>query len=220
MKALSVSTAKIILLPFIVLSFFNVFDANALKLGKYRLSDRSQLWFEGTSTLSDFSCMTNEINGEAILDSVPGMVKVESWQGSDTKYFADAFFNIRSKSLDCGNDLMNDDMYDALKTNDFPRISFKLEKVKQVSFNNDLKQSNMLVAGTLTVAGVSRNIEMKVKITSVDNNNEYRIQSNIKINMLDYDVEPPSAMLGLIKADENLTLFLDLFVTSDQYTSR
>jgi hypothetical protein len=183
----------------------------AVKYGEYQISDASRIWFEGSSTVNDFTCMTYDIDGLAILDSVPGLTKVKNWKDS-SKYFVDASFNLRVKSLECGNDSMNEDMFEALKADKHNKIKFSLIDASLIKINEKKKETNVKINGFLTVAGKSKIIPLYISIRELVADTKYRIMCNTVINMKDFGIETPTALLGLIKVDEKLTLFLDLFI--------
>ncbi len=206
----------------LIISIFlvNVNNSFASILGKYYITKDSKIWVEGTSTVDDFSCFTYLVNGEAMLDSVPLMARIDNWKDASTKYFADAFFNVKTKTLDCGKKMMNEDMYDALKAEKFAFISFKVENVSLLSFDKTGKKSTVLVKGSLSIAGKTKPINLEATISTIETDLRYRVQSSVKLNMKDFDIKPPQALFGLIKANENITLFIDLKVASDLYSKK
>jgi len=78
---------------------------------EYRMLPESKLWIEGTSTIIDFTCITSSIDGYAFIKS--DNIKREG--NGNQKFESKAVVSIVVKSLDCGNEMMNDDMYEAMK---------------------------------------------------------------------------------------------------------
>lgn len=193
------------------------YNADALKLGRYIIKNNSRLWFEGSSTVNEFSCSTYTIEGRAILDSLPGLTKIDNWKDG-SKIFVDAAFSIKTKTLDCGNSGMNEDMYEALKADRFAKINFELEDVSLLKIDNKLARTFLKVNGWLAVAGKKKPISLTVMISNIEQESTYRVQCETRINMKDFDIEPPTAFFGLVRANENLRLFLDLYISSDDYT--
>ncbi|MDA3843943.1 MAG: YceI family protein [Candidatus Kapabacteria bacterium] len=203
---------------YLLMAAFSPSSLQALKLGKYYIESNSRLWIEGTSTLNDYSCTSLRIDGQAVVDSVPGFTKIENWKDTTTKFFVEAYFKVKTKMLDCGHSIMNDDMYDALKAEKYAEISFKLENASILNVDDRNKKTKVKVKGLLSVAGKSKMTSLIVIISESIRDSRYRVQCTADINMKDFDIEPPSALFGLIVADEKLKLNLDLYISNSQYT--
>jgi polyisoprenoid-binding protein YceI len=67
-------------------------------------------------------------------------------------------------------------------------------------------------SGTLTMAGVSKAIVMTVA-TKVMSDGSVHLSGSQVINMKDYKMTPPKAVMGTIKVGEKVTLLFELTVT-------
>jgi polyisoprenoid-binding protein YceI len=65
------------------------------------------------------------------------------------------------------------------------------------------------VKGTLTVAGNTRDIQFVTNAYYLEPT-RVRAIGKTTIRMTDFDVEPPTALMGLVKADHELTVSFDL----------
>jgi hypothetical protein len=166
----------------------------------------SKLWIEGRSNVNEFECQANQYFGEATLFDDPG--PVEFSQSTQERVFM--VVEIRVDGFECGRSRMNRDLQDALRSNDFPEITFLFDSADLIGFpetNGGAFEIN--VKGTLTVAGNTRDIQF---ITRAYYPEPARVRAIGKttIRMSDFDVEPPTALMGLVKADDELTVNFDL----------
>jgi hypothetical protein len=182
---------------------------HANNLGKYHIQRESTVWIEGSSNINTFKCVSYKVHGEGILDS---SIKAAPIIGSPFNVRLKATFAITVKSMDCGNPMVNSDMYEALKSDDFTTLSYELKRVDllgDISKDDGAFYANTV--GILTVAGSPREIKMKVKLTSLGNG-KYKIEGNKEVLMTDFGVKPPTAMMGLLKAHDKLTFYFDIIV--------
>lgn len=126
--------------------------------------------------------------------------------------------NIPIKSFDCGHSRMNRDMYDALRSEEYDYITFQLDDVELLEGapdpgNSSLQKNYRLyrIGGLLNVAGVDRHITFAIQVQQKDSG-KYHIMGQKEISMPDYEIEPPTALRGLIRTHEDLTVFFDLFI--------
>ena len=63
--------------------------------------------------------------------------------------------------------------------------------------------------GKLTVAGNTKDIVMDVHVV-VNENSTISFKGSYKLNMTDYEVEPPSFALGIMKTGDAITLGFDV----------
>ncbi|MDZ7724397.1 MAG: YceI family protein [candidate division KSB1 bacterium] len=117
------------------------------------------------------------------------------------------FFIVDVKSFKSGNNRMNQDMYQALKSERHPNIEFNL---KAVDFRYlDTNEALFTVYGYLQVAGVENLISFQVKVSRAGKE-LYRLQGDKEIYMSDYDIEPPEALFGLVQTRDKLTVEFNL----------
>jgi len=181
--------------------------ANPGTFGTYSISKQSKVWIEGSSTVNTFTCLTYNVNGIGIIDTATSSVPVI---GAPMNVSCKAEFAVTVQSMDCGNRMMNNDMYEALKSDNYTKISYEL---KQVRILNTLPGEVMeaMTQGLLTVAGKSQTIHMKVKLRPIGGG-KYNIEGHKDITMTSFGVQPPTAMMGLIKAHDKLRFHFDIIV--------
>lgn len=101
--------------------------------------------------------------------------------------------------------IMDNKTYEAFKYEKNPTITYKLNTI---SMADAILKAN----GTLTMAGTTKPIEMSVT-AKVLANGDIQLTGSQKLNMRDYKMEPPTAMMGTIKVGEMVTVKFDLTLT-------
>lgn len=191
-------------------------QAQVLGQASYTLQPGSSLWFNGSSTLNTFQCENRTVEGFGTIDSTgtPGRdgvgygIRVEN-----------AFFYTEVHCLNCGVAPMDHDMYKALKASQYPDIHYILQDVRLLA-DSVATDSSICVEtrGKLTVAGETNEIEMPVRITRIGKN-KYLIRGSKLLSMHDYGIKPPTALWGLIRANDKLTVHFRLIAARDTVAS-
>jgi len=195
---------KIIILGF-VLAFVHTLGYS--QTVKFNVSEETSMTVSGTSTLHDWTSTVNEITGFVeINDKMANNGKVKN--GDDIKVVeiiipVDSIISPRGA-------VMDKKTYEALKSKEYPEIVFKLNDNKVSNVNGTTFTVN--ASGDLTIAGVTKRVEFPVagKFVSSEKMN---FTGSYKLNMVDYNMEPPSAMFGQIVTGEEVTINFELIVT-------
>jgi len=174
----------------------------------YHLETGSRLWINGSATLGSYECRTVAVYGI-------GNIDIDSINKNNSHSLTDlannrAQIKVLVKLFDCGNPVMNEDMYSALKADQDSIIQYTLIKTivqhDSVVLNGSL---GLRIIGYLSIAGVSKQDTIDVNIKSL-HGNKFEIIGHKNLSMVDFNIIPPSAFFGLIKADKELTINFDL----------
>ncbi|HZV12966.1 MAG TPA: YceI family protein [Candidatus Kapabacteria bacterium] len=165
----------------------------------------SKLVLNGTSTLHDFTCTTSDIEGTIMVDPTQLTGSI-----NDAKnLIMQASINIPVKSIKSGHDGMDNNMYDALKADKDPTITYQLTGITAAAPSGTEYQ--IQTTGMLSVAGVQKQVEMNVYASKTDNG--LKIHGKEDINMTDFGIDPPSFMFGALKAGNKVTVSFDLILS-------
>jgi polyisoprenoid-binding protein YceI len=182
-------------------------ESSAVAQVNYVPDEDSRLWIEGRSNINQFECIAQNHEGAAVLfdsDNQNGSI-VQNFTGQ-----ASIRVDIDVFGFECGRNRMNRDLRDALKAGDHPKITFIFGNVIDVADSDDGERAMKLeINGTLTVAGITREVHVDLVGYLLDDG-RLRAVGSKKILMTDFDVEPPTAMMGLVKAEDELTVHFDL----------
>ena len=148
----------------------------------------------GTSNLHDWDEKVGIISGNSSVNwNSDGSFDVET---------VSIKMDVRSIKSDKGS-VMDNNTYKALKGEKHPQILFDLKTtLKTMQF----RSVKMIAAkGNLTIAGVTRPIEMLVKVFLPDKG-KMSFEGSQVIKMTDYGISPPTAIFGTLKTGNVITL--------------
>ncbi|WP_044233509.1 YceI family protein [Haliscomenobacter hydrossis] len=164
----------------------------------------SQLSLFGSSNINKFQCdCTDEFPRSTL--------KFNRGKNGTSATFSNAILNIRAGALDCGNKIMNKDLYKTLKGDEYPEIQIELLQVKQLNESKPGAWSNQLVEAALTIAGVRKTIELSVRAQQTDPD-RFRFVSDKNILMTEFGLIPPKALMGTIKVNDLIRIHMDMIV--------
>jgi polyisoprenoid-binding protein YceI len=116
-------------------------------------------------------------------------------------------FSVNTKNLKSESTSMNNRTYKAIKADAYPQITFKLRESTVTPLQKNKFSLN--ATGTLTIAGVSKVITLKVN-GEVKSDNTIVCTGQEKIKLTDYGIQPPSFMLGAMKVGNDLAIAFTL----------
>ena len=150
----------------------------------YTLAPESTLTIDGTSTVHDWTVAANAMEGTLTATATrPKEIN-----------FGINVADIQSER----GPAMDKKMHAALKKEEHPKVSFALEEFKGTS----------TLAGTLSIAGTEKRVEIPAKISTSATG--IRISGEQKIILQDFGMEPPTAMFGQIIVGDEVTVKFDL----------
>jgi len=172
-----------------IITFFLILHAQGQQV--YKITQGSEIIVKGTSTLHDW-----EMNFEAVGGS--GTFTVEDNQ---IKSIKDLSIELVAEDLKSGKSGMDKNAYKAMNTDDHPKITYNMTKVKSIEQSGS--GAVIEADGTLTIAGVQKNVPLsvscKVSGAGITCSGDYAFQ------MTNYEIDPPTAMFGTIKTGNDLT---------------
>ena len=180
---------KLILLNALIVLVFTV---NAQQ--KYKLAEStSKLIVEGTSSVHDWTMNSTDFSSTVQFEIENGiLVKI-----------SDVNFSCPSKKIVSDNSIMNSKTQKALKSEDHPNIIFKFISIK--SLTNQKNDFSGEITGTLSIAGKSKQIVFPFS-GKVDPNGIIYVKGIVPIKMTDYNIEPPTAMMGALKTGDEVKI--------------
>ncbi len=188
--------------------------ASAQTLLRFESQPGSKMRMDGTSTIHDWHAESQLIGGFIELDAAlveaadkakPGKVAAKG----------ETFVAVRSLKCSSGK-AMDAVMQEAMKEKENPRIAFKLvelslKDVKGTSVNFEAK-------GTLTVAGVTKDITFPVSMLRRVDQSRIAFTGATTMKMTDFKITPPSptAAIGLIKTGDEVKLTFEWAVAKKE----
>jgi hypothetical protein len=198
---------KIIRVYFLVFSlvfFYSAVHAQTVKLNVS--NEETTMTVSGTSTLHDWTSEVKTVDG--YVEVGEKMINKQKIKKGEEIPLVEIIVPVKAIISPRGA-TMDNKTYNALKSESHPEIKFKLENCKISEVSGTDFQLN--AAGNLTIAGVTKKVEFPVsgKLLSSD---KMSFAGAYKLNMVDYDMEPPSAMFGQIETGEEVEIKFELVV--------
>lgn len=174
---------------FLTLALFISFHVSGYSQVIYSLNpDESSLTIQGTSSVHDWESIVENFNVEIrITESDSSNINIES-----------LFFEAEVNSIKSGKRLMDRKTRGAFNEGDNPTITFTFSEILSIS------SESITVAGSLNMAGVTKDIEVTGQIEMTAN--ELKISGNKELLMTDYGMKTPTAMAGALKTGDKVTI--------------
>lgn len=155
-------------------------------------NDKSSMTIDGTSNIHDWTENVGEMTGSI----------TATLAGSTLKSISALNVSIKVKSISSGKSAMDKNTFEALKADKHPTILFTLKSVSVTG--NKAK-----LTGTLKIAGVSKTVTVNSNYSA--GSGAIVLTGEHTLNMTDYNVEPPTALMGTVSTGEKVTLKFKLY---------
>lgn len=187
-----------------LIMFLSVAIGNVLaQSSSVTLLEKSTMQIDGTSNVHDWTADVEQMDFDISFDQ--SAVEGDTLQNP----VSDLSLTVPVEGLESGKGRMNGKIYDALKKDDHPTITFEMSSSELTEANSDT--GFMLnTSGTLTVAGTSNDINFPVEGT-IQDDGTFMFTGSYEIDMNDYNVDPPTAMFGAVRSGEMVTINFELF---------
>ena len=170
------------------------------------IPDKSKVVVDGTSTLHDWTVKSNNISGHLEFnfdlpsDAPPEQIR----QAIVANPKAEVDVTIKVKSLKSDDKALDKKMYEAMKADKHPSITYRLTKL-ELAKDTHAEQTHFDVqtTGELTIAGTTREFHMPMVLEVVDSQ-RVRISGTTSMKMTTFKVTPPKAMMGMIKSGDKI----------------
>lgn len=182
-----------ILKSLIIISYLS-FYSTAVAQEEYSVANNeSKLLVFGTSNVHDWEIEAKAMNGK-------GLFTIE---GNDLKEIRGLNFFVEVEQLKSGKKAMDNNTFKALNSDKYKTINFKLIKVIKIT-EVATGQYSIETQGDLTIAGVTKKITQIFQTKIIGK--KILLSGKNKINMTNYNVKPPTALMGTIKTGEEVTI--------------
>lgn len=175
---------------FILVALLTGVSASAQKA--YTLKSHA-ISVNGTSTIHDWTSEVTKADWSGELTVDGGKVKgVKS---------ASITFPVESIKSEKGG-TMDKKTYEAFQSDKNPNITFKLTSATVVG-------AKVTANGSLSMNGNTKPVVLSLEAT-VEANGDVSVVGSYKLNMKDYKMEPPKAVMGTIKVGPEVTVLMEL----------
>ncbi len=189
-----------ITLAVICLTGFTGIDL-ARNTNKATRSGDADIKVSGTSNLHNWTMEAKDISCSTKFNFLPGNDRPESLTALT--------LSVPVQDLKSGESGMDSRAYTALKAKQFNAIVFKLSSATIVPSQKD--QFQVSGNGDLNIAGVTKPVVMHAACL-VNVEGTITCSGSAKLKMTDYQIKPPTFMLGALKTGNDLTINFTLSV--------
>lgn len=199
---------SLLLALFIILTIPSRSGAQSSFAGNIAIEKGGKVWIEGDAGMINYQCSAEELSGVGRISNTQNPQNTIKDRDGDVEISV----SLPVKALTCGRRAMDKDMYKALKSEQFPTIKYKLLNAKLATTNQDTTGwMKIQTRGIMEIAGVQDTTSFIVQ-GKLLSENRFKVKGSKQINMDTYNIDPPSAMFGLIRADKQLSVNFDVTV--------
>lgn len=175
----------------------------------------SKVWLEGSASIVNFECQAAVIESNG---TIHGLDTTASNPGGHGQVVLEV--RIPVQQLSCGKSGINRDMKNTLNADEHPYIVYQLGTNRLISAirNDHTAIMKIETMGNLTISGVERLEQIDITGQFIGDW-RFRVKGVHTIEMSDYDLKPPSPMMGLIKVHDQLKVHFDVVLTLKMMTA-
>ncbi|WP_367391247.1 YceI family protein [Lewinella sp. LCG006] len=183
-------------LNFFLLTFLTFMVIAPMSGQSYRLT-KSDFSISGTSNLHDWESAVTKVSWRGTFSFSDGVLS----ELSDVKVNipVDGITSTKGR-------IMDGKTHTALKAEEHPNIVFTLTSA---NITNNSNKSTVAAKGKLTVAGVTKTINLQVLFTPLADG-QCQVTGTYPMKMTDYGIEPPTALLGTLTTGDDVTIKFNL----------
>lgn len=175
----------------------------------YKAIPGSQIRIDGDSTAHEWYMIGSMIGGWLVLptdfQNTSSHDALSGLQQGVLKAKAEAIINVRSihSAVKVGASIMDGLYQDALREKQYPRIVYDLAQIQLVT--NNQKDFECDTQGTLSIAGVTNRIAMRVRMQPLEKG-RLKLIGSVPLKMSDFGITPPAPNIGLgmMKCKDNV----------------
>jgi hypothetical protein len=154
---------------------------------KYAMTSGSELKVAGGSSLHDWHMSSSAASGQGVF----------VMEGGKIKDITNLQIELVAETLKSGTKGLDSNAYKALGTGKNPNIRFVLKDFTGSG-------TDFTAKGDLTIAGATKSVSFPVK--AIQNGNRYQFTGSLDTKLTQFNVEPPTALLGTVKTKDEITI--------------
>lgn len=175
----------------------HAFTAGSFAQVKYHAKEKVNLSVSGTSSMHDWDMKSSKGESNVTFTmNAAGQITGLSFLS----------FVTPAKELKSDRSGLDKNAYKALKTNQSPIIAFNLTSAT-VTPDGSIK-----CQGKLTIAGVTKDTDL-IATSRINPDNSITVKGSRKISMQQFDIDPPTFMMGAVKTGNEVTISFDITYT-------
>uniref|UniRef100_UPI0040494ECF YceI family protein n=1 Tax=Fulvivirga sp. TaxID=1931237 RepID=UPI0040494ECF len=173
----------------------------AQSTSKFVIDPSSSFTLSGVSNVNEFDCELKEGFCE-------DQLSIGYSHKNGNVYFKNANLSVSVSKFDCNSKYITRDMKKTLKEEEFPFMEFELLSIENFTSN---KNTCPMAEALVTISGHTNKYYLKYELTPLTDST-YQIKMGSDFKMKDFNIDPPTAMMGLIKVHDTITVEIDLLL--------
>jgi len=180
LKVNPVPTRRRAILPLLAASTIGLAFLGGKPVGAQQAS--VEFTVSGNSTVRSWTCRVPS-STQATFDSSTPLPLLERGVQAAT-------LTVRLQDFECPEEEMREHLLEAMRANEFPEITFRLE-------GYEANEGGVVASGSLTILDSTQSVSFPVSLTPEGSG--VRLQGELPLDMTTYGVEPPVVFLGLLR---------------------
>lgn len=193
---------RIILLA--VIGLFSFRSEDALIVHRLIVLPESQLTISGKTNVNEFQCVIARYSGSDTLVLHEGRTRPVFVQGA---------LQLNASAFDCGMALMTSDFRKAIHSNEYPAITIDFISFERMPAYSEQREKFKGIL-KITISGVTRVFEVMCNINA-NPSGVIELQGKRDFTFADFELTPPTRMLGAVRVDKMLAVDFHLELRLD-----
>lgn len=166
------------------------------------LQPNSELSIEGSSNVRDWGAEAETVEAQFTLQGIEEL----NLETLNPDQFTSLEVTVPVKGLDSGSRGLTNNIHKYLKEKDYPNITFTLSEVTNIEYMDGSAQ--ITATGVVNAAGQDHEVTMTVE--AQQEGNTLIISGSQDLLMTSFDIDPPTALLGTVRAHDEFTVLFNV----------
>ena len=170
---------------------------------EFKLESINDFRIEGDSNVRKWEGIINSADGRLVFADAEEL----DFGNLQPEHFKNLRLSIPVADISSDSGILTNNIHNNLKKNDHPNITFRLNDI--VSVTNSNGRTVITAIGTINAAGSNHQVTMNVNAELI-NENTLRFSGHQDMLMTDFNIDPPSAMMGAFRSVDEITIVFDV----------
>jgi hypothetical protein len=194
-----------IIFIFALTAFNNVEKENSILLHRFIVQPSSKLIITGKTNINSFQCSSAYCGRDTLVlqEGGPG----------NRPLFLKGYVGLDASAFNCGLQMMTNDFGKTIKSKEYPSISIdfiSFERLPIYGCAEEKFRSHLKIS----LSGVTRSFEVTCSIEA-KSNGQIHLKGGRNFIFSDFNLEPPTHMMGMVKVKETLDVNFHLILELD-----
>lgn len=160
----------------------------------------------GKTNVNTFACYSPKVDNSM-------WVKMSTSNRNNQLEFEHPSLKIPVKELDCGGRIINKDLQETLKSDQYPYIQIRLESARlNMGKNDNGKLKEAMALTCISIGCVERCMDIPVAVSQT-NDKSFQFVGSVPLSMTDFGLVPPTAMMGMIQTRDEIEVSFEMVIS-------